>query len=278
MANKRILVIGGSGYIGQDIVSRFVKSKFQVDILSRNPKNILGVRSIKGDVLNKYLLKSIIHDYEIIIYLAAIVRTIRKSRYKKNIRGLKNTITVLRNNGLKKIIYFSTQNIHIKNTGPYGNSKKECERLIKSSNLDYIIIRPNYVYKIDKKNDFYRLAKIMSNTMVCPLIGKGENKLQPVNSSDISNKVLDLVKSFKPHQIIDISGKTTTTLNEVADYIKSKTGKKAIKIHLPIRLLKLIKIIIPFDIDGYTDDRIAKDNPVKCNSDFWKDLNNILRL
>ena len=45
----------------------------------------------------------------------------------------------------KRIIYFSTQNIYIDHTGPYGDSKKLCENILLSSQLDYIIIRPNYV-------------------------------------------------------------------------------------------------------------------------------------
>lgn len=79
-----------------------------------------------------------IKQYDIVIFLAAIVRTFKKSDYKKNIVGLKNTIKLMNPN--QKFIYFSTQNVIIKKTGPYGDSKKKLAKMLKPEwGVDIII-------------------------------------------------------------------------------------------------------------------------------------------
>ena len=283
MENKRILVIGGFGYIGREIVTRLIAEKYEVTVLSRNSRKnaqVNPIRFIKGSVLDKKFLASKVKGFDIVIYLAAIVQSVNKSRYRENARGVENIVDAMHLNKTKKIIYFSTQNVHISKTGPYGNSKKQCERIILNSDLDYMVIRPNYVYGIDKQNNFYKLRNIIRKIRICPIIGKGNNKIQPINKKDIGDMTVDFVKEFSSGSIIDISGKTAISVSDVADYIEEQGGEGFIRVHVPIRLLKLFKNIIPFDVDGFAIDRISplEDNSYKISSNIWDDLDDIFRL
>ena len=91
---------------------------------------------------------------------------------------------------------------------------------------------------------------------------------------------VDFVKEFSSGSIIDISGKTAISVSDVADYIEEHEGRGFIRVHVPIRLLKLFKNIIPFDVDGFAIDRISplEDNSYKISSNIWDDLDDIFRL
>ena len=78
MENKRILVIGGSGYIGQEIVPKLIELNNDVTIMSRYVAPSTNYKTIRGSVLNKALLENIIGDFDLVIYLAAVIRTIKK--------------------------------------------------------------------------------------------------------------------------------------------------------------------------------------------------------
>ena len=78
----KILITGGSGYLGSVITEKLLNEDYQVTILdnlmynqtssiifSHNP----NFNFIYGDVRNKTLLKSIVNDFDVIIPLAAIV-------------------------------------------------------------------------------------------------------------------------------------------------------------------------------------------------------------
>lgn len=283
MEDKRILVIGGTGYIGNPIVDILNKKDYQVTVLSRNPNRHSikkGINYIKGSVLNKKFLLENLKNFDIIIYLAAIVRTFNKGKYKENIVGLKNTLETMHANGIEKTLYFSTQNIYIKKTGPYGDSKKICEKILHDSSLDYMIIRPNYVYGIDKDNDFYKLYEIMKKTRICPVLGGGKTKIQPVNKNDLAETTLRCIEEWKSKEEINVSGRTTISINQVVNIIKKQTNLKCIPIHVPIWVLRLCKWAIPFDVDGYTEDRISPQgaNIKKSNADIEEDIKRMIRL
>lgn len=273
----KILVIGGSGYIGSAIVPK-LKNKHKITILSRNPVQVEGVNAIKGSVTNKEFLLNNVKNFDLIIYLAAVIRTSNKSKYKENIIGAKNIIEVMKANKISKIIYFSTHNVYNKKTGFYGNSKKICEKLILESGLEYAIVRPNYVYGIDKKNDIYRLSKLLKSLRICLVIGSGNTKIQPVNKEDVADQTSMLVNNFKPRAIIDMSGEDIVSFNEMADIIQKKLNKKCFKVRVPLFVLKLFKFIIPFDVDGFTEDRLTKQKISKLNHNIYQDLEKIIAL
>ena len=142
MENKRILVIGGKGYVGKPIVELLSNAGYTVTVLSRTGKSQAnGVTAVKGDVLDKEALADSIKDsmFDLVVYLAGVVRTLRKSKYKENEIGIKNTIEVMKQKEIKKILYFSTQNVLLPSLGPYSLSKKNSEEIVKECGLDYVI-------------------------------------------------------------------------------------------------------------------------------------------
>jgi nucleoside-diphosphate-sugar epimerase len=279
MENKRILVIGGTGYIGREIV-KLISFKNNVTVLSIQDHKSNSVKYVKASVLDKPFLMSFLKDFDMVIYLAAIIRTFNKSKYKENVLGLKNTLEAMHENGIKKIIYFSTQNIYIPKTGHYGNSKKLCENIIKESNLDYLVIRPNYVYGVDKVNDFYKLFSIMKKFRICPVIGNGKNRVQPVNKMDIAEIVVSLLDDSDLKKEVNISGKTTLSLLDLINMIKQKSNLKVLTIKVPLCLLKPFKFFIPFDVDGYDSNRVSPKGALILygESNIKDDISEIVKL
>jgi NADH dehydrogenase len=279
MQNKRILVIGGSGYIGTEIVTGLIKAGFQVTILSRKPNNRRNVRILRGNCLDQEFLLKTIKGFDVVIYLAATVRSLDKSKYKQNTICLKNVIFAMKKNLLRKLVYFSTQNIYIKRTGPYGNSKKQSEKILLNTDLDYIILRLNYVYGIDTKNDFYRLFRLISNFRICPIIGRGKNLFEPINKEDVAAITISLVSNYKARQIYDLSGNKRISINYISNFIRDVTRRKFLVIKIPLKIMKFFSFLFPFDIEGYEADRLARSNSIIYSQRILdNDLNKIFKL
>jgi len=279
MENQRILVIGGNGYIGRGLVKKLKLNNFDVTVLLR--KNIPGYESknIVGDLLDKACLLKKVRNFDLVVNLASIIRTVHKGRYQENILGLRNVIDAMGANSIKRIIYLSTQNVNLAGKGYYAASKVLCEKILKKTNLDYVIIRPSIVYGIDKQNDFYRLVSLIDKWRVAPIIGSGENKMQPVLKDDLVNVIILAAKNFNKNQIIEVNGKDTVSMNQIIDYISRSLKVAPIKIHAPLAILKIFKKFIPFDIDGYTEDRISRNCAEnKAFSSFFDNLDAMISL
>lgn len=282
MANQRILVIGGTGFIGTPLVKKLINLGHDIALLVQK-SGFLGEFSdckyFTGDLLDREGLMQSINDFDLVVNLAAIVKTTNKKKYQENIDGTKNLIEVLEKKGIKKLIHFSTQNVTLKTKGPYAKSKEESEKIIRNSNLEYLIIRPNYVYAINRNNDFYMLAVLISKFRIAPVIGSGNCKIQPVLREDLVDVVINFIENFIPRSIVEISGKETVSINEITDLIGEYLGIKPLKIHIPFFILKTVKGFISFDVDGYTESRISQNPFSNYNySSFRDNLKKIIDL
>ncbi|MCF7861343.1 SDR family NAD(P)-dependent oxidoreductase [Candidatus Woesearchaeota archaeon] len=292
MENKRLLVIGGTGYIGSELLNALDNSGYSITVMSRsgNKKSKIAKRLQNGDSNVKYITGDLIDCKQVtnavsncdcVIHLAAVVRSFDKSKYNDNVIGMRNLINAIKNshdNGkMVKLIYFSTQNVYIKKTGHYGNSKKICDQMLQASNLDWMILRPNYVYGVDRQNDFFKLLKLIK-LGIAPVIGSGSAKFEPINKKDVVEYTIGCIQKFRGGAEVDLSGKTQLSINDVIKISGRLMKKRPMIIHVPLCVLRFFKPLLPFDLDGYDAHRIHRTGAFIGRSDLKRDLKALIRL
>lgn len=153
---KKLLITGVSGYIGTCLYF-FLKEKFKVLGLDRKKTTLLSIKQI--DLLNVKKLNNFLKKEkpDLIIHLAAqslVDETINKKKYYlNNVRATNNLIIGMKKNNLDNIIFSSTAAVYkfsnkklneksiIDPKSTYAKTKYECEKIIKKSKLNTIILR-----------------------------------------------------------------------------------------------------------------------------------------
>jgi len=117
---KNILVSGGAGFIGSHLVDKLslgnkviVIDNLSSGLLSNLEKSKDQITFIKGDVLDKTLLKDIVAEVELVFHLAAnvgYVRSIEDPYFDMdvNIKGTVNILEACRNSNVKRLVYSSS--------------------------------------------------------------------------------------------------------------------------------------------------------------------------
>lgn len=279
MENQRVLLVGGGGYLGEALVEKLKLNNFEVIVMLRRAIPGYHYKYFIGDLLDKESLFKYVCNFDVVVDLASVIRTIRKSRYQENPQGLKNLIEAMNKNNLKRLIYLSSQNVNLIEKGPYAKSKELCEEILINSDLDYMIIRPSLIYGVDRQNDFYKLISLISRWRIAPIIGRGDNKMQPVLKEYVAEVIMNSINNFDSHKIIEVVGKETFSMNQIINHISKKLNISPIKIHIPLGVLKVFKKFVPFDLEGYTEDRVFGSCAVKNNRfSFFDNLDAIIGL
>jgi len=202
----KVLVTGGTGFIGRHLINELLRKGYFCRCLVRKSSDIgelkqLNIELVYGDILNPDSLRGIAKDINVVYHLAAEghVSALSKSAYQKcksiNVEGTRNLAVECCKNKIKKFIHFSStaamgliKDIIVNEETPcvpktpYQKTKYESEQVViqfwKEHKLPAIIVRPSMVYGEGGTGEFLRICRFMKKG-IFPKLGNGK-KLTPL--------------------------------------------------------------------------------------------------
>ena len=126
LRDRRILVTGGAGFVGSNLVKRLMREQAQVtvldDLFTGRRENLpeTGLEFVTGSVCDAAIVEGLVAKSELIFHLAArnIVVSTRNPRedFETNIGGTLNVLLAARAVGGRHVVYTSS-------TSVYGNPR-----------------------------------------------------------------------------------------------------------------------------------------------------------
>ena len=246
MNEAKILLIGGSGFIGQKIASGLSALGHTVLLPTRKaayakelwvlPKLQVLEANIHDPVVLADLCQRLGPD-GVVINLVGVLHDKTGTPYgpgflKNHVELTKKIIAAMTAANLKRYIHMSALGASSSGASMYQRSKGDAENLVKASDLDWTIFRPSVVF--GEKDKFINLfASLQKFAPVLPLGGAGV-KFQPVYVSDVAQA---FVKSISMSETIgrgfDLAGPRVYTLAELVNFAGMVGGRKSIVIPLP---------------------------------------------
>ncbi|UJR12671.1 hypothetical protein I4U23_016845 [Adineta vaga] len=257
----KVLIVGGTGPVGQAISKIFLSNQTPFLIGSRNPKAInndnvgsqLTSNWIYMDLKkNEGINKSIDDDVDTILYLASLPEETINGQ-PIDITLTKNLLDSIPKKNIKHFIYISIVGID-KMSFSYYKGKLECERLIKESGIPYTILRAT---------QFHDLVEYMGNCLVnYPRdIASKAAKIQPIQTDAVAMELAKIVKESPLNSTYDIGGRKIYTMREIADSLLEVHHEKKPAIDMP-----MIDEILNDFAEGYN----TCDN-ISLNSNTWEE-------
>ena len=241
MDKDKILIAGATGYLGKFITKELVNKGNDVTIIVRNKKKInleaQNLTMLEAQVTQPETLKGICENIDVVISTVGITRqkddlTYMDVDFQSNV----NLIEEAKKGGVKKFIYISVLNGEKLRFLKICEAKEKLGDYLKSSGMDYCIIRPNGFFS-DMK-DFLKMAK----TGKVYLFGNGKLKLNPIHGRDLAKEVINAIKNDKNE--INIGGPDLLSQNEIAELALKAFKKPTRIIYLPDWIRKLILWIV----------------------------------
>lgn len=221
----KVLVTGGTGFIGSHLVDRLLEQGDEVHCLIRD-----GVRWIDPDRVRLYdELPSDLRVYDTIYHIAGVLgrKGIPLSRYEEAHIKMPSRI-MARMNGTQIFVYTSTAWVEFPQK-PYEMTKVTGEKIVRESGLNWRIVRPGFTYG---PRDFHHLPIfkwIQKLGRGFPIVGSGKNIVCPTYIDDVVDGLLQCRK-MKP--VITIAG-APITMQGFLNAIAGAVGKPRPVVHIP---------------------------------------------
>ena len=241
----RVLVTGGTGFIGPHIVHALRTRDTPVRALVRKPAGATrlaawGVELATGDVTDPASLRTACAGVDTIVHLVAIIRGKPADFERVMSQGARNVVAAAQEANVRRIVLASALGLdeRSKDAVPYFAAKWQMERAVRESGLEHVIFRPSFVFGSDGGvlPTFIRLARL---SPVTPIIGPGRQRLQPIWVEDLAEYyALASTEQTGTNQTFELGGPEAVSWNEFWERLKRVLGKRRPSVHVPFGVMR----------------------------------------
>jgi predicted dehydrogenase/nucleoside-diphosphate-sugar epimerase len=274
--NKKILITGANGFIGQCLVN-YLSGKGYFVLAMIRKGSIPGfdfnknVEIVYGDLTDINSLENCIQDGCAVVNLAAN-QYHPKMSYEVNVDGVSNLISVCEKKKVTKLVQISSQSTKIKNKGVYSKTKIEGDKLISNSKLNWTILKPSLVYGEGEKGLFNKIKILVEKLPFLPIFGNGKASVSPVHVEDLCQIIESIIINQKDNKsVYDIGCPTSVSYNDLYVGILKYLNKKNLIIHVPVfiglmagKFFEILKLKNP---PFYIDNVLGSTQKTNCNSE-----------
>ncbi len=261
-----ILVTGGTGFVGQEVVGELLALGYTVRLLARHPErgNSFArhprVELVCGDVLRPDTLPAAMTGVRAVIHLVGIIAETSRATYEEaHIEATRNVLAAAKQAGVTRWVQMSALGTRPFARSRYHLTKWRAEELVRQSGLDWTIFRPSLIYGHDERD---RLLNLLRRALSWPLdfiqlysfplLDGGGPLIQPVNVREVARCfALAPAKEAAIGRTYDLAGPVAFSWLEMAFKILTALGKKGLYEEIPLLLLLrallwLAAILLPF--------------------------------
>ena len=271
--------------VGIHTCRELAKSGWQLRVLIRDPAKAataLGQLPLEfrvGDVRDATTLRSSLGGCGAVIHLAAIAIEKKGESYREsNTLATDRLISAARAEGVHRVIFMSQNGADSRSPYPFLRSKGLAQDSIKSSGLQWTVLRPSVIFGPEDQfvNVLGRLIRL--TPVIFPLPGGGTARFQPIAADDVARAVrLSLEKKETLHQSYDLGGAVPLTLRQMTERILTVMGTHRTLVPVPVKALRpmiaMAQRLLPnLPVTRSLLDLLALDNTVANNAltDYFK--------
>lgn len=267
--DEKVLVTGGTGFLGKRLVELLVKEGYPVRVLARKLANIeplkkIGVEIFYGDVADKKSLSEAFEGINVVIHAAAGTSGSKKDSETGTIQGTQNVISLCEEYKIKKLVYISSCSVYgvadykpnqvvtedaslerfPERRGNYSSSKQQAESFVidatKNIGLPVVILRPGTIYG-PGGDIFTPMLGFSAMNKVFVVIGNGKFELPFVYVDNLVDAIIKTIQDDKANnQVFNVIDSERINKREYMNKLIKKLHSKAFVFYFPYSLMNFM--------------------------------------
>jgi len=227
----RLLVVGGSGFLGGYVLREAVRQGHQILALARSPAAVRSVESsgahpLAGDLDDTRCLDEAFSAArcEALVCLASLGHG----------HG-PGIVAAAEEAGIPRAVFVSTTAVTTTLHPPTKHVRLTAEQQIRGSGLDWTILRPTMTYGDAGDRNLSRLLRLLSRAAVLPVPRTGNSLHQPVHVADVATAVLAaLRRPAASGSLYDVAGPEPLPFAELLHTCARAVGSRTRLVPVPL--------------------------------------------
>jgi NADH dehydrogenase len=246
----RVVVAGGTGFIGREVVGRLLETGADVVVTSRDPDRadhwggrVPVVQAFAGDAVS---LGRAFTRADVVVQCVQFpnhpVEDPKRGRTYLEVDGKGTPVAarVARALGVRRFVYLSGAGAGQGRPQPWFRAKEMAEEAIRATGMEHVILRPSWIYG-PRDRSMNRFVAFCRYLPVVPVIGDGKTPVHPIYVGDVARCVAEAVsRDDAKEKTLELGGPERVTMDQVVRTILAVLGKRRPLLHHPVRLMKLL--------------------------------------
>jgi NADH dehydrogenase len=239
-----VVVTGAAGFLGRRIVREISAMGRPVRAIVRQPDqrvivDLANVEAVEADVTDAHSLAAAMTGASLVVHSAAILRERGGATYESvNVQGAQRVFQAAVDAGIPRGVLVSVVGAEQTSSVRYLNSRGKSEAAARASGIDLSIARLSALF--GEGDEFANaLAALVRLGPFVPVIGSGNSCFQPLSADDAAYAIARLAHSpAHDGEILELGGPDVLDYSQIVDLIADSMGRRTIKIHLPLLLMR----------------------------------------
>jgi len=191
---KRIVVLGGTGFVGRHVCEKLVRAGCSVTVPTRRLAHaralqmLPGLQAIECDVHDGGALTQALAGHDAVLNLVAILHGNAAAFERVHVQLPRTLAAACARAGVRRVVHVSALGADAQGPSMYQRSKAAGEAVLREAGLDLTILRPGVIFGAEDRflNTF---ASLQAVAPVMPLAGAA-TRFQPVWVEDVAQAVV----------------------------------------------------------------------------------------
>lgn len=249
MKNQKIILPGGAGLVGQNLVAHLKRAGYhQLVVLDKHRANLDVLRRFHPDITIEFADLAVSGDWErhfedagSVIMLQAQIGDPEETPFiRNNIDSTARILDLIKRHAIPYTIHISSSVVNSVANDHYTRTKRQQEQMVIESGIPCVVLRPTLMFGWFDRKHLGWLSRFMQKVPVFPIPGNGRFMRQPLYVGDFCSIIMSCLASERCGEIFNITGLEKIDYIDIIRAIRKATGANTMILKIPYRLFYLL--------------------------------------
>jgi NADH dehydrogenase len=238
---RRVVVFGGTGFLGQRVVHHLLDHGFAVRIATRHPERSRGMfagkdsglASIWADINEDRSLRAAVRDvFAVVNAVSLYTEQGAETFHAVHVVAAARLASHARQSKVERLVQLSGIGANAASRSSYIRARGEGEDAVRREFPGAIVIRPAVMFGPDDAF-LSAIVKLLRTLPVFPMFGDGRTALQPSYVEDVAEAVVRSLDAPDSDVIFELGGPRIYTYKELLASVGEHIGSRPLLLPLP---------------------------------------------